>query len=102
MSCCTPTKPLSALPGLSGAWPGCAPTIWPRSPTFRRLPRWRAHGPRNLRAGGLETFRELAPHLDLFLYDIKHRTAHRRLTGACSRRILDNLRVLFHAWVKRF
>ena len=40
-----------------------------------------------------ETFRELVPHLDLFLYDIKH--MDRRLTGACSRRILDNLRVLF-------
>lgn len=44
-----------------------------------------------------ETFRELVPHLDLFLYDIKHMDdeAHRRLTGAGSRRILDNLRVLF-------
>ena len=52
MSCCTPTNP-SGASGLSGAWPGCAPTIWPRSPTFPPPARWRAHGPRNLRAGGL-------------------------------------------------
>ena len=44
-----------------------------------------------------ETFRELAPHVDLFLYDIKHMDdeANRRLTGAGNRRILDNLRGLF-------
>lgn len=44
-----------------------------------------------------ETFRELAPHVDLFLYGIKHMDdeAHRRLTGAGNRRILDNLRGLF-------
>ena len=44
-----------------------------------------------------ETFRELAPHVDLFLYDIKHMDdeAHRRLTGAGNRRILDNLHGLF-------
>ena len=52
MSCCTPTNP-SGASGLSGAWPGCAPAIWPRSPTFPPPARWRAHGPRNLRAGGL-------------------------------------------------
>lgn len=44
-----------------------------------------------------ETFRSLAPHVDLFLYDIKHMDdeTHRRLTGAGNRRILDNLRGLF-------
>ena len=50
MSCCTPTNP-SGASGLSGAWPGCAPTIWPRSPTFPPPARWRAYGPRNLRTG---------------------------------------------------
>ena len=55
MSCCTPTNP-SGASGLSGAWPGCAPAIWPRSPTFPPPARWRAHGPRNLRAGGLAIY----------------------------------------------
>lgn len=47
-----PDEPLRRF-RLSGAWPGCAPAIWPRSPTFPPPARWRAHGPRNLRAGGL-------------------------------------------------
>ena len=96
MSCCTPTNP-SGASGLSGAWPGCAPAIWPRSPTFPPPARWRAHGPRNLRAGGLGNIPGAGPACDLFLYGIKHMDdeARRRLTGAGNRRILDNLRVLF-------
>ena len=72
---------------LSGAWPGCAPTIWPRSPIFPPPVCWRT----GKHSG------ELAPHVDLFLYGIKHMDdeAHRRLTGAGNRRILDNLRGLF-------
>ena len=43
-----------------------------------------------------ETFRELVPHLDLFLYDIKHMDSERHygLTGVRNETILSNLRLL--------
>ena len=90
MSCCTPTNP-SGASGLSGAWPGCAPTIWPRSPTFPPPARWRAHGPR-----------KLVPHLDLFLYDIKHMD---RPTGGSRARAAGGFWTTCtccSAWAKRF
>ena len=95
MSCCTPTNP-SGASGLSGAWPGCAPAIWPRSPTFPPPARWRAHGPRNLRAGGLGNIPGAGPASgSVSFYDIKHMD---RPTGGSRARtagFLDNLRVLF-------
>ena len=68
MSCCTPTNP-SGASGLSGAWPGCAPAIWPRSRNIsasRALACTRPSKPAGWRTG--KQFRELVPHLDLFLY----------------------------------
>lgn len=43
-----------------------------------------------------EIYQELAPHTDLFLYDIKHIDAdlHKEYTGTSNERILDNLRRL--------
>lgn len=71
MSCCTPTNP-SGASGLSGAWPAAHRLSGLEAQHFR-LPRAGVHTA--LETCGLadwETFRELVPHLDLFLYDIKH------------------------------
>lgn len=87
MSCCTPTNP-SGASGLSGAWPAARRLSGLEAQHFR-LPRAGVHTA--LETCGLadwETFRELVPHLDLFLYDIKHMTgppaAHGRVQPADS------------------
>ncbi len=43
-----------------------------------------------------KAFEKVVPHVDLFLYDLKHMspTVHRRCTGASNRLILENLRRL--------
>jgi len=56
--------------------------------------------------GPWEYLESLAPHVDLFLYDLKHMddTRHRDLTGVSNERILDNLRRLDQAgrstWIR--
>ena len=49
-----------------------------------------------------ESFAKVLPVTDLFLYDIKHidPEAHRKLTGADNRRILENLRKLSESGAK--
>jgi len=49
-----------------------------------------------------ESFEKLLPVTDLFLYDMKHidPEAHRKLTGADNRRILENLQKLSDAGAK--
>lgn len=67
MSCCTPTNS-SGASGLSGAWPAAHRLSGLEAQHFR-LPRAGVHTA--LETCGLadwETFRELAPHLDLFLF----------------------------------
>ena len=48
-----------------------------------------------------QSFVEILPHTDLFLYDIKHMNAaeHKRLTGVDNRLIMENLRKIAQAGV---
>ena len=102
MSCCTPTNS-SGASGLSGAWPGCAPAIWPRSPTFPPPARGRAPGPRNLRAGGLGNIPGAGPASgSVPFYDIKHMD---RPTGGSRARAAGGFWTTCaccSAWAKRF
>jgi pyruvate formate lyase activating enzyme len=56
--------------------------------------------------GPMDVFLELAPMIDLFLWDVKHTDPeqHLRLTGRSNERILDNLRAIdalgSHVWLR--
>lgn len=101
MSCCTPTNP-SGLPGCPARGPAAHRLSGLEAQHFR-LPRAGVHTA--LETCGLadwETFRELAPHLDLFLYDIKHMD---RPTGGSRARAAGGFWTTCaccSAWAKRF
>lgn len=91
MSCCTPTNP-SGASGLSGRVARLRADYLASKPNIsasRVLADW-------------ETFRELVPHLDLFLYDIKHMD---RPTGGSRARAAGGFWTACaccSAWAKRF
>lgn len=91
MSCCTPTNP-SGASGLSGRVARLRADYLASKPNIsasRVLADW-------------ETFRELAPHVDLFLYDIKHMD---RPSGGSRARAAGGFWTTCaccSAWAKRF